>query len=216
MQVFFRWLLIAALAVVLILAIAFAAGAVLPARIDVTRSVVINRPPENIWRVLTDYNSLSLWHPQYRGTRIISNPGEKPVRWRALYTDGRTANVTVAEENFPLRYAEKISDIDLPFSGRWQLQMERSDLTTKVTAHSFHGRTAPPARPALCAPVREARSGAGPDPGGIEAQSGKRYREPGAGHELKVRKPGTDGSVHAAPNTGGLGTDTSVPGFLTC
>jgi hypothetical protein len=136
MQVFFRWLLVAALAVILILAVAFAAGARLPARIEVTRTVVINRPPENIWWVLTDYNSLSLWHPQYRGTRIISSPGEKPVRWRAIYTDGRTANVTVSEEGFPLRYAEQISDTALPFSGKWQLDMERNDLTTKVTAHS--------------------------------------------------------------------------------
>jgi uncharacterized membrane protein len=136
MQVFFRWVLIATSAVVLILAIAFAAGATLPARIEVTRTVVINRPAEDIWRVLTDYNSLALWHPQYRGTRMVSNPGEKPVRWRALYTDGRSANVAVSEESFPLRYAEQISDADLPFSGKWQLRMEPSDLTTKVIAHS--------------------------------------------------------------------------------
>lgn len=136
MRVFFRWVLVAAVTLALILAIAFTIGSTIPEKIEVSRSIVINRPPENIFWVLGDYENLALWHPQYRSVSVISSPGEKPLRWRATYTDGRTANIVVAEDNPPLRYAERIADSNLPFSGGWTLDMERRDLTTKVTAHS--------------------------------------------------------------------------------
>jgi uncharacterized protein YndB with AHSA1/START domain len=115
---------------------AFAVGSRMPSQIEVTRTISINRPPENVWWVLTDYNSFPLWHPQYRSAGIVSPLGEKPIRWRATYTDGRTANMIVAEENAPNHYAERISDTNLPFSGSWTLDLERRELTTEVTVHS--------------------------------------------------------------------------------
>jgi uncharacterized protein YndB with AHSA1/START domain len=121
----------------LILAVAFTVGSTMPEKLEVTRSVTINRPPENVFWVLNDYNSLALWHPQYRSTSLISSPGDKPVRWRATYTDGRVANIVVSEDNPPERYAERIADANLPFSGAWVLDMERRDLSTKITAHSI-------------------------------------------------------------------------------
>jgi len=130
-----RWALIAGISLALIVAIAFAVGAALPAKIQVTRSVVINRPPENVFWVLNDYQNIPLWHPQFRGAAVLTNPGDKPVRWRATYTDGLKADIEVSEDNPPARYSERIADPNLPFSGYWTLEMERHDLTTKVTAH---------------------------------------------------------------------------------
>jgi hypothetical protein len=45
-------------------------------------------------------------------------------------------DIVVSEDNPPTRYAERIAGRDLPFSGGWTLDMERRELTTKVTAHS--------------------------------------------------------------------------------
>jgi predicted HAD superfamily phosphohydrolase len=67
---------------------------------------------------------------------MTSLPGEKPTRWRATYTDGRTCNFVVLEEDAPRRYAERISDTNVPFAGAWNLELERRELTTQVTAHS--------------------------------------------------------------------------------
>src|SRR4051794_12765620 len=117
--VFVRWALGAVGAVVLVFALAMGYGTMIPSRIEVTRTIFINRPPENVWWVLTDYNNLSLWHPQYKGAQMTSLPGEKPTRWRAIYTDGRVCDVEVAEEDAPTRYAEKLADTNLPFAGGW-------------------------------------------------------------------------------------------------
>lgn len=136
MQLFVKWTAVAALTAVLIVAIALVAGAFLPAKIEVTRTISINRPPQSVWWVLTDYSNLTLWHPQYRSVRMVSSPGENPIRWLAIYTDGRTANVVVTESNYPTRYAEQISDRNLPFTGAWKLDLEGRDLTTRVTVHS--------------------------------------------------------------------------------
>ena len=83
MRVYIKGAVTAAATLGGMLGIAYGVGSVLPARIEVTRSISINRPPENVCWVLTDYNSLALWHPQYRSAATISYPGEKPVRWRA-------------------------------------------------------------------------------------------------------------------------------------
>src|SRR5689334_15894424 len=114
MPVFIRWTLVAFSIAFLLVAAAMVVGAFLPANIDVTRTISINRRPPNVWWVLTDYNNLTLWHPQYRGVRLLSNLGDKPTRWSAIYTDGQSANVVVSEETYPVRYAEQISDRKLP------------------------------------------------------------------------------------------------------
>jgi hypothetical protein len=131
-----RWALVAIGTFALIFAAAIALGTALPSQIEVTRTISINRPPENVWWVLTDYNSLSLWHPQYRSAVMTSLPGERPIRWRATYTDGRTCNIAVSDENAPKHYAERITDTNVPFAGAWDLDLERRDLTTQVTAQS--------------------------------------------------------------------------------
>jgi hypothetical protein len=115
---------------------ATAAGALLPERIEVTRSIVINRPVENVYWILTDYNNEALWHPQYREAQAISAPGEKPIRWRAMYTDGVIANIEVTEERYPSHLAERISDKNLPFAGGWSVDLDRDGEMCRVTAHS--------------------------------------------------------------------------------
>jgi hypothetical protein len=131
-----KWVLVAVGIFVVVIAAAMAVGFTLPAQIEVTKTIAINRPPENVWWVLTDYNNLSLWHPQYRGSFMTSLPGEKPTRWLATYTDGRTATVEVSVADYPNHYAERIIDAKLPFGGNWKLDLERRELTTEVTVHS--------------------------------------------------------------------------------
>jgi uncharacterized protein YndB with AHSA1/START domain len=136
MPAFLKYALVAVLTAVSIVGIAFVTGAFLPGEFEVTRTVTINRPPQNVWWVLTDYNNLQLWHPQYRGVRMLSNPGETPVRWSAIYTDGLLANVVVTESKYPVRYAERINDNKVSFTGGWEVDLQGGDLTTQVTAHS--------------------------------------------------------------------------------
>jgi len=135
-KTFLKCALVAIGTFALLIAAAIAYGTTLPSQIEVTKTISINRPRENVWWVLTDYNSLTLWHPQYKAARMISSPGEKPTRWRATYTDGRSADVEVSEESYPLHFVERIADTNLPFAGYWKVELERRELTTQVTVHS--------------------------------------------------------------------------------
>ena len=114
----------------------FGVGLVLQAKIEATQSIVINRPPENVWYVLTDYARATLWHPQYRESRQISELGETPIRYRVTYSDGAVADITVTAETYAKHLAERISDNDLPFSGDWSVEIERDGDQSRVTAHS--------------------------------------------------------------------------------
>jgi uncharacterized protein YndB with AHSA1/START domain len=131
-----KWFAVLAGAIGLLVATAFLIGSMLPARIEVRRVIGINRPPENVWWVLTDYSNMSLWHPQYKSTAPVSNPGDKPMRWRATYTDGITAYVEVWQERYPTFLAERISDTSLPFAGTWKVDLVRRELTSQVTVQS--------------------------------------------------------------------------------
>ena len=131
-----KWFLVLAGAIAALYVFALVAGNLLPARIQTRRVIAINRPPENVWWVLTDYNNMALWHPQYRSAAPISNPGDKPIRWRATYTDGVTATVEVWQERYPTFLAERITDPKLPFAGNWKIDLARKGLTSLVTVQS--------------------------------------------------------------------------------
>ena len=132
-----KWSLILFGGMILLFLAAVVAGSMLPPRIEVRRAIAINRPPENVWWVLTDYTNMSLWHPQYKAAAPLSDPGDKPMRWRATYTDGLAANVEVWQERYPTLLAERISDPRLPFAGSWKVEMERKERTSQVTVHSI-------------------------------------------------------------------------------
>jgi hypothetical protein len=136
LKLFAKWLLTAFVVLTGLYLCGTVIGLILPAVIDVSDSIVINRPAENVWWVLTDYSNAPLWHPQYKNAGPMSLPGDKPTRWRATYTDGYTVNVEVKEEIFPTHLVEQISDRNLPFSGGWTVDLVRIGEQCRVTAHS--------------------------------------------------------------------------------
>ena len=135
-KLFGKWIALAVAALAVAFSGAMLWGWMLPAHLEAKRSVVINRPPETVWWVLTDYNNAALWHPQYKTSRAISAPGEKPIRWRVLYTDGKVANIEVREEKYARHLVEGIADAKLPFTGSWTVDLEPDDEMCKVTVHS--------------------------------------------------------------------------------
>ena len=98
-----------------------------------TNTVTINRPPESIWWVLTDYNNASSGQPQFRESSMVSVPGEKPVRWRAVYTDGYPVNFEVVESEFPRHLVERIADTGVPFGGTWTVDIRVEGTLSRVT-----------------------------------------------------------------------------------
>ena len=131
-----KWLLVAGGVLGGLYLAATLAGLTMPSQIDVTASVIISRPAENVWWVLTDYNSAALWQPQYKDARMTSAPGDRPVRWRATYTDGYVANFEVKDNNFPTHLREEIADTNLPFAGGWTVDLARTGEVCKVTVQS--------------------------------------------------------------------------------
>lgn len=136
LKLFLKWILLAGGAFGALYVLAFLIGLILPKKMETTDSILISRPPENVWWVLTDHNNAAMWHPQYRDSATISAPGERPQRWRVTYTDGVQANVEVTEETFPTHLAEHIADEGLPFTGGWKLDLERVESSCKVTVES--------------------------------------------------------------------------------
>jgi len=135
-KLFGRWLLLTTVLLAVAYLGAILWGSFLPARLEASADILINRPPENVWWVLTDYNNQALWHPQYKEAQATSGPGDKPIRWLVRYTDGQQVNIEVQDENYPTHLVERIADTGLPFAGGWTVDLERSGGMCQVTVHS--------------------------------------------------------------------------------
>ena len=136
LKLLLKWLLTAASVLGVVYLSGMLAGLTLPEAIDVGASITINRPPETVWWVLTDYSGAAGWQPQFKNSEMTSAPGEEPVRWRATYADGYVVNFEVKERNFPTHLREQISDRNLPFSGDWTIDLARTGEQCRVTARS--------------------------------------------------------------------------------
>ncbi|HEU5218240.1 MAG TPA: SRPBCC family protein [Gemmatimonadales bacterium] len=81
----------------LALAASFLAGLVLPAEFTSTCRVTVGRPPETIWRVLTDLDGMPLWRSDVTAVERLPDFMGKPA-WREVGQSGsRVLELSLAE-----------------------------------------------------------------------------------------------------------------------
>jgi uncharacterized protein YndB with AHSA1/START domain len=79
------------------LAALFLVGALLPAEHPFTSQAVLERPPETVWRVLTDLDGLPFWRSDLTAVERLPDLGGKPA-WREVGRSGsRVVELTRSE-----------------------------------------------------------------------------------------------------------------------
>jgi len=106
-------------------------GASTPVEHEVSRTLMLNQPVDEIWNLITDYENGPNWRPELDEVRRIEDQNGNPV-WLEIGDYGEMPLEVVASvpnERLELR----IADDSLPWGGVWIYEFESADGGTQLT-----------------------------------------------------------------------------------
>ncbi len=130
-----RWVvLVVALLIAFVVAV-FAAGAMLPEKHTVSRSITVPQPATEVWAVLTDHAKDPSWRSDVESvTRIGDREGH--AVWAEKYKNGDAMNIMTVTMEPPTKMTRKIVDQSM-FGGVWTYELTPSadgkSTTVKIT-----------------------------------------------------------------------------------
>ncbi len=106
---------------VLVVAVAAVMGALSPVEHTASRQVRIDRPPQEIWRTITDIEAYPTWR---KGLKRVELLGERDGRttWREIGREG-TITMEIADADPPHRLVARVADPTLPYGGAWTCEI---------------------------------------------------------------------------------------------
>ena len=109
-------------------------GALLPKGHVATRSARFRQAPEAIWAVLADRAGAPSWRPDVRSVEVLP-PRDGRAVWRETWKDGDQILFEETEAVPPRRMVTRIADPNLPFGGRWIIEISPADggSTVRIT-----------------------------------------------------------------------------------
>ena len=124
-------ILVAGVLVALILGV-LVAGLLLPEEHHASRTLVTKQAPQAIWDAINDHASEPQWRSDVQSVTSLGEREGKPV-WREDYKDGNKLTLMTTESKPPTRMVRELTDLEGPFSGRWEIDIAPAPEGSKVT-----------------------------------------------------------------------------------
>lgn len=126
--------LIKLIAVLLVLsALVFTAGTILPKQHSVSRSIPIAQPADTVWKVITDYPAITEWHAHIKSVTQLDNSSEGNNVWRFEDKRGHYMVLEEVEKQAPHKLITRIVKTDCPFGGEWVFELRENGEGTVLT-----------------------------------------------------------------------------------
>ena len=106
-------------------------GSRLPKAHVASRSILLRRPPHDVYAVVRDFDSAPKWRADVKRIDVDAQPG-RPVYFREQGKNG-TINYELVEDVPAQRMVTRIRDTDLGFSGQWTYSLTTENSGTRVT-----------------------------------------------------------------------------------
>jgi uncharacterized protein YndB with AHSA1/START domain len=117
-----KWVYIALGSIAVLIAIIAVVGSLLPRSHTASRTITLRRRPEELWRVLADYESGPSWRSDIKSVELLPAREGRPC-WREM--GGHDAITYVREEEDPpRRLVNRIADENLAFGGSWTFAVD--------------------------------------------------------------------------------------------
>jgi uncharacterized protein YndB with AHSA1/START domain len=97
----------------------------------ITRSAVIARPPADVWAALVDVAAQPTWRKDLKRVELL--PAEGGKRQFREHGGQGAVRYVVDEETPPSRLVTRIADENLPYGGRWLIELAPDGAGTRVT-----------------------------------------------------------------------------------
>lgn len=127
-----RWLLLIAGVIVALIACVGIAGALLPEEHHASRTLVTKQTPETIWAAINDHANEPAWRSDIQNVTSLGDRNGKPV-WQENYKDGNKVALITTESQPPTRMVRELTDLEGPFSGRWEIDIKPTPTGSNVT-----------------------------------------------------------------------------------
>ena len=112
-----KWIILTAAVLVALVGSVAVVGWLLPVRHEASRSAHFNRPPEQIYAVVSDVANYASWFEGVNRIEMLESPNGR-IRFREHLSDGPIV-MEVIETRPPSRFVTAIADPDQPFGGTW-------------------------------------------------------------------------------------------------
>ena len=117
-----RWLILIAGVVVALILIVLVGGLMLPEEHHASRTLVSRQSPQAIWDAINDHAGEPQWRSDVASVVSLGERGGKPV-WQENYKDGNKVALMTTESKSPNRMVRELTDLEGPFSGRWEIDI---------------------------------------------------------------------------------------------
>lgn len=126
-----KWIVVTSAALLILIALVFGVGYLLPPEHTATRSLTLPHPPERVWALISDYAGQPRWRAELSRVEILADAGGARVREIDRHGDAITYETVAAEP--PRRLVRRIADDDLPFGGTWTLDIAATATGSTLT-----------------------------------------------------------------------------------
>ncbi len=127
-----RWvILLVGVLVALILGV-LVAGLLLPEEHHASRTLVTKQTPQAIWEAINDHANEPAWRTDVQNVTSLGERNGKPV-WQENYKDGNKVTLITTESKPPTRMVRELTDLEGPFSGRWEIDVTPMPEGSRVT-----------------------------------------------------------------------------------
>ena len=123
---------LAAALVVVLLLVVLVGGLLLPEEHNASRTLVTKKSPQTIWDAINDHANEPKWRADVESVTSLGERNGKPV-WQENYKDGNKVALMTTEFNPPTRMVRELTDLEGPFSGRWEIDIQPAPLGSTVT-----------------------------------------------------------------------------------
>ncbi|HEY7784671.1 MAG TPA: SRPBCC family protein [Pyrinomonadaceae bacterium] len=129
-----RWLLGILGLLVLLIVVVVVIGAFLPEQHVASRTLKTKQQPQAIWDAINDHANEPNWRTDVESVQSLGEREGKPV-WQERYKDGNQLSLMTTESKPPNRMVRELVDLDGPFSGRWEIDIQSlpQGSTVKIT-----------------------------------------------------------------------------------
>ena len=119
-----------------ILALIAILGLFLPKSHQVARSITLKAAPEVIWRVVTDFPSVTTWHAGVEKVERLADENGHEI-WRETFAGGYPMRLETLEAIAPRRLVRAITDETGPFAGRWEFDIAPIENGSRLTLTEY-------------------------------------------------------------------------------
>ena len=127
-----KWLIRIAVVLIALVAIVFIIGALLPQEHRASRTLLTKQSPQTIWDTINDHANEPQWRSDVANVTSLGEREGKPV-WQENYKDGNKVTLMTTEFKPPSRMVRELTDLEGPFSGRWEIDIVPTPEGSNIT-----------------------------------------------------------------------------------